>query len=130
MRPRTAFERWHSRFPNARGGYLTSNSLDKVLDWIADNVVVDEGPPVRKLHRISPHGFRHSCGTALAAADVSTEKIRLHLGHADQQMSQRYTHLAKKPDHDLNRRLVDLLRRAREGEEDQQARVVEIGGDR
>lgn len=117
-------------FPNARGGYLGSNSLDKVLLWIADTVVVDEGPPARKLHRITPHGFRHSCGTALAAADVSTEKIRLHLGHADMQMCQRYVHLSKKPDHELNRRLVDLLRRARAGKEDQRAEVVEIGGER
>ncbi|MCC6156570.1 MAG: site-specific integrase [Deltaproteobacteria bacterium] len=113
-------------FPNSRGGHLSSNSLDKVLAWIADTVVVDEGPPVRKLHRITPHGFRHSCGTALAAADVGAEKIRLHLGHNDLQMVQRYVHLATKPDHEINRRLVDLLRRARQGTEEPGDVVVDM----
>ena len=107
-------------FPNSGGGYLSSNSFDAVLDWLSENVVVEtvadvhgNGTPTM-LKRITPHGFRHSCGTLLAMADVTEEKIRIHLGHADTQMVRRYVHLAKAADHELNQRLTSLIQGARD----------------
>jgi integrase len=106
-------------FPNSDGRYLTSNSFHAPLRWISENVVertvVAAG--VRrelKLKRVSPHAFRHSCGTMLAMADTGEEKIRRHLGHASTSMVQRYVHLAARPDPALNRRLVALIDEARE----------------
>ena len=117
----------HLLFPNSQGGYLTSNSFDSVMDWIAGNVVIDEDSQKRNLRRITPHGFRHSCGTALAYADVNAEKIRLHLGHADLQMVQRYIHLAKKPDHELNRKLMNELKKARKRLDEHFDKLSKIG---
>ena len=45
---------------------------------------------VPKLH---PHALRHYCATMLLKAGIDLRKIQIHLGHADIQSTQLYTHL-------------------------------------
>jgi len=46
-----------------------------------------------RLPHIRFHDLRHSCATMLLAKNVSLEKIKEWLGHADIQMTQRYAHM-------------------------------------
>jgi hypothetical protein len=50
----------------------------------------------------------------MATGDVAEEKLRLALGHRSHDVVRRYIHVARGPDHDVNRRLGDVLRGARE----------------
>ena len=49
------------------------------------------------------HLFRHTFASELAEADVNLKKIQEWMGHSDIKMTERYVHLRKKYDPDIEK---------------------------
>jgi integrase/recombinase XerD len=74
-------------FLNARGGALTRQGMDLIIDKRALHVGIDRS-------RISAHVFRHSCATHMLARGADIRVVQELLGHVSISTTQIYTAVA------------------------------------
>lgn len=72
-------------FLNNKGGRLTTRSMARILE----NTLKRSG----LMHRISPHGIRHTFATHMLDAGADLRALQELLGHATLSTTQRYTHV-------------------------------------
>ena len=75
-------------FKNALGKRLTRDGVAYLIEKYVHRA--SEKLPELKMHRVTPHIFRHSCAVALLQAGVDVTVIRDYLGHATVATTNRY----------------------------------------
>lgn len=77
-------------FPNARGGRLSRDGVQYVLDIHVARA--SESCPSLKEKRVTAHSLRHSAAMALLEAGIDRAMIALWLGHESVETTQMYLH--------------------------------------
>jgi len=77
-------------FPNARGGHLSADGVQYVLDKHLDTA--KQRCPSLKKKRVTPHVLRHTTAMELLQSGVDCAVIALWLGHESMETTQMYLH--------------------------------------